>query len=594
MTATELIYDQPSTLIRDLSDEEFEERYSCDRFTATVLASRYALHRPAHVHRACCNNAFSRDPARLVRLRRHDLRPARARTTRCRRCRTAWCCSSGTMTDAVRNAVVEYGPENLNQGDILIVNDPYRIGTHVNDVCFIRPVFHDGEIVSFVNLRAHMLDMGGVVPGGLRRHQANVYENGLVIPPQLLYRDDKPVTSALEPDLRQRPLRRAAAAGHQDDLPEPAPRRAPDAGDDRALRARRPARRDALRLRRLGRDDARGGRRGAARRRLRGRGQVRRRRHRRHRGRSRLKVKITKRGHRVEVDLSGSSRQARTSINAGWLDTKTAVGVAFKFLFDPRSPFTSGAYRDIDIVLPAGTRRQRATRRTARSSCTGRARMTVLQRDLPGAGQAARRARGRRRLRLAVDPQRQRRARRRHAVGDGGAVRRRARAVGRDHATATPTPTRSSTWPTTSTRPPRRSRPTSRPSCCARSTRPTPRGPGANRGGAAVLKDTMFLRDAEHYSMPLHTKRPQRHRRQRRRGRPPRAACWVFPPRRVRRRRAQGAARARTARARPRRRRRSAGVLDPETKRLDPRGRVLLLRAACRSGRPSRTRSSAT
>ena len=53
----------------------------------------------------------------------------------------------GTMTDAVRNAVVEYGPENLHEGDILMVNDPYRIGTHVNDVCFIRPVFKDGKIV---------------------------------------------------------------------------------------------------------------------------------------------------------------------------------------------------------------------------------------------------------------------------------------------------------------------------------------------------------------------------------------------------------------------------------------------------------------
>ena len=86
-----------------------------------------------------------------------------------------------------------------------------------------------------------------------------------------------------------------------------------------------------------------------------------------------LHVKVTKRGHHVEVDLSGSSRQARTSINAGWLDTKTGIGVAFKFLFDPISPFTSAAYRDIDIVLP-GRRSPTPIRPTGRSSCTGRAR----------------------------------------------------------------------------------------------------------------------------------------------------------------------------------------------------------------------------
>src|SRR5699024_7849535 len=31
------------------------------------------------------------------------------------------------------------------------------------------------------------------------------------------------------------------------------------------------------------------------------------------------------------------------------------VGVAMKFLVDPKTPFNSGSYRDIDIVLPAGT-----------------------------------------------------------------------------------------------------------------------------------------------------------------------------------------------------------------------------------------------
>ena len=41
MTATDLLYEQPSKLIRDLTDDEFEERYDCERFTATVLGSRY-------------------------------------------------------------------------------------------------------------------------------------------------------------------------------------------------------------------------------------------------------------------------------------------------------------------------------------------------------------------------------------------------------------------------------------------------------------------------------------------------------------------------------------------------------------------------
>ena len=98
-----------------------------------------------------------------------------------------------TMPEGVRNAVEEFGLENLRPGDVLITNDPYRVGLHVNDVSFIRPVFHDNKIVSFVAVRAHQLDIGGTVPGGFSATKRNVYETGLVIAPTLLYRNDKPV-----------------------------------------------------------------------------------------------------------------------------------------------------------------------------------------------------------------------------------------------------------------------------------------------------------------------------------------------------------------------------------------------------------------
>ena len=64
---------------------------------------------------------------------------------------------------------------------------------------------------------------------------------------------------------------------------------------------------------------------------------------------------MTKRGGRAEVDFSGTSRQARTCINATPLDAKTTVGIAFKYLFDPEGWFTSGAMRAVDLVIPEGT-----------------------------------------------------------------------------------------------------------------------------------------------------------------------------------------------------------------------------------------------
>ena len=70
------------------------------------------------------------------------------------------------MADSVRNVVEEYGVDRLEPGDIIVANDPYRTGTHVNDILFCKPVFQAGELVAFVNLKAHQLDMGGSVPGG--------------------------------------------------------------------------------------------------------------------------------------------------------------------------------------------------------------------------------------------------------------------------------------------------------------------------------------------------------------------------------------------------------------------------------------------
>ena len=66
-------------------------------------------------------------------------------------------------------------------------------------------------------------------------------------------------------------------------------------------------------------------------------------------------MSVIKRGGRAEVDFSGTSRQARSAINATPLDAKSTVGAAFKYLFNPHSPFTSGTWRNIDIVMPEGT-----------------------------------------------------------------------------------------------------------------------------------------------------------------------------------------------------------------------------------------------
>lgn len=89
----------------------------------------------------------------------------------------------GSMGFAVK-AVLD---EDMNPGDIFILNDPFRGGTHLPDVTCIKPVFSEGRIVFFVASRAHHADIGGITPGSMPV-STTVEEEGILIPPSKLYK----------------------------------------------------------------------------------------------------------------------------------------------------------------------------------------------------------------------------------------------------------------------------------------------------------------------------------------------------------------------------------------------------------------------
>jgi len=53
-------------------------------------------------------------------------------------------------------------------GDIYIVNDPYLGGTHLMDVRFALPFYHNNEIFCWLSNTGHWPDIGGSVPGAGR------------------------------------------------------------------------------------------------------------------------------------------------------------------------------------------------------------------------------------------------------------------------------------------------------------------------------------------------------------------------------------------------------------------------------------------
>ena len=85
----------------------------------------------------------------------------------------------GAMPLSVKAALAEV---TLEKGDMVILNDPYRGGTHLPDITVIAPVFKGDEIVFFVANRAHHSDVGGMHAGSMPL-SSEIFQEGLIIPP---------------------------------------------------------------------------------------------------------------------------------------------------------------------------------------------------------------------------------------------------------------------------------------------------------------------------------------------------------------------------------------------------------------------------
>ncbi|QHJ00237.1 hydantoinase B/oxoprolinase family protein [Xylophilus rhododendri] len=95
----------------------------------------------------------------------------------------------GTLGNTVRAMIAEFGAEAMRPGDIYITNNPW-IGTgHLNDVCLVKPIFHEGRLVAFSATTGHVPDIGGKIRSVDARE---LFEEGFHIPPMHFLREDQP------------------------------------------------------------------------------------------------------------------------------------------------------------------------------------------------------------------------------------------------------------------------------------------------------------------------------------------------------------------------------------------------------------------
>lgn len=124
----------------------------------------------------------------------------------------------GSMPMAVKVVLETF--KELAPGDVVVLNDPFRGGTHLPDVTVIVPVFKGGKLWGFVASRAHYADIGGAKAGSLFA-ATSTFEEGIRIPPIKLWRKGKLNDDALAllqsnvrlPDQLRRDLEAQKAVG---------------------------------------------------------------------------------------------------------------------------------------------------------------------------------------------------------------------------------------------------------------------------------------------------------------------------------------------------------------------------------------------
>ena len=79
-------------------------------------------------------------------------------------------------------AIRRHGAEQLGPHDMLVTNEPYPGGAHLNDITLIAPVHHDGALLGYVANLAHHVDVGGGAPASVGAFR-EVFQEGIIIPP---------------------------------------------------------------------------------------------------------------------------------------------------------------------------------------------------------------------------------------------------------------------------------------------------------------------------------------------------------------------------------------------------------------------------
>ena len=259
----------------------------------------------------------------------------------------------GTLIPAVAEIVRTFPVEQMRDGDIYILNDPYRGGTHLPDFAVIMPVFAGGRPIALAATMTHHQDVGGKTAGSVPTDSTEVFQEGIRIPAVAWAREgvfDETLTKILRlnvriPDIFMGDLHAQIAACKI-----------------AAIRLRETAAKlgDNTLLAGFGLllDKAEAMTREALRRLPQGT-------YRAHDfldndgididQRIRIEVAATLKDGTIHFDLTGSNRQVKGPINCVPSGSLAAACFAVRAITDPTIPNNGGCFRPISLTLPEGS-----------------------------------------------------------------------------------------------------------------------------------------------------------------------------------------------------------------------------------------------
>jgi N-methylhydantoinase B len=85
----------------------------------------------------------------------------------------------GSLPATVKHFLKRFPAASLQEGDVLITNDPWMGTGHIHDITTVMPLFADGRLVAFAAVTSHLPDIGGRLRSNANR---DIYEEGLQVP----------------------------------------------------------------------------------------------------------------------------------------------------------------------------------------------------------------------------------------------------------------------------------------------------------------------------------------------------------------------------------------------------------------------------